>query len=199
VTEPLPPPLIVAVDHVAELAGLDPADEAVQFTVEAGIRAATVQAETYLHRPVTPLELTQTGVPPQPGGWPLQFTPNRVLSVTEEVDADDYPTGLFTVVYETGLDARGPQYGAIRDWVTAAAQEHPAVRRLVAVAGLRQVRSVSAEGQSVSYEPAPAAAQVPTVGVPPLSTLNYWRSADGMAWTRPGQERHRHRRHWSEW
>ncbi|MEV5767176.1 hypothetical protein AB0L34_21805 [Micromonospora sp. NPDC052213] len=45
-------------------------------------------------------------------------------------NGDGQETGLFTVVYEAGVDAREPQYGSIREWVTAAAQVHPAVRRL---------------------------------------------------------------------
>ncbi|MEU3455585.1 hypothetical protein ABZ671_18590 [Micromonospora sp. NPDC006766] len=185
-TSPLPP-LIVPVDRVARLAGLDPADEQVQFAVEAAIRAATVAAEGHLRRFVSPLQLTQRGVRALPAGWPLQHTPTRIVSVTAETGGAGEETGYYTVVYETGLDAREPQYGAIREWVAAAAQVHPAVRRLVGSSG-REVRSVSAEGQSVSYEPIPGAAAAPTAGVPPMSSMDMWRSADGLAWQRPDSE-----------
>jgi len=182
VTAPLPP-LIVPVDQVARLAGLDPTEEQVQFAVEAAIRAATAAAEGYLRRMVVPVQLTQRGVRPLDSGWPLEHPPARIVSVTPETDPTGWETGFFTVVYETGLDGREPQYAAIREWVTAAAQVHPAVRRLSGSAG-REVRSVSAEGQSVSYEPIPGASAAPTAGVPPLTSLDFWRSADGLAWQR---------------
>ncbi|XTZ13925.1 hypothetical protein ACQSSU_20725 [Micromonospora echinospora] len=181
-TAPLPP-LVVSIEHVARLAGLDPTDEAVQYAVEAAIRSATEHAQTYLGRLVAPTQLTQRGVRPLAAGWPLEHTPTRIVSVTAETDADGAESGFFTVVYETGLDAREPQYGAIREWVTAAAQVHPAVRRLMAAGG-REVRSVSADGQAVSYEPIPGAAGAPTAGVPPLSSMDRWRAADGLAWQR---------------
>jgi hypothetical protein len=45
----------------------------------------------------------------------------------------------------------------------------PTPERLMAAKGQRLVRSVSAEGQSVSYESTPSTDKVPTAGVPPMS------------------------------
>src|SRR6185437_8739054 len=53
----------------------------------------------------------------------------------------------------------------------------PGVVWLMAAKGQRLVRSVSAEGQSVSYESTPSTDKVPTAGVPPMSTVDHWRNA----------------------
>ncbi|MFC4018955.1 hypothetical protein ACFOW4_13520 [Micromonospora sp. GCM10011542] len=111
-----------------------------------------------------------------------------VVQVTAELDAQLQPTGLYTVEYLYGRDAREAEYAPIRRWiVAAAAYAHPVVRRLAKQGGARRrVKSVSAEGQSVSYDNGPATADAPTTGVPPQSSMDRWRLAGRRAYTRPG-------------
>lgn len=179
-TSPTLPPLVVPVEKVARLAGLDHTDENVQYVVEEAIRAATVDVEAYLGRFVVPTEVVETRVVRAWNGLRLRHSPVRDLVATvAEVDADDTETGLYTVTYVAGIDAAAEaEYAPIRNWVTAAAQVFPPVRRLVAAAGKREVRTVSAEGQSVTYENSPKSSDVPTAGVPPLSSVDRWRNAD---------------------
>lgn len=181
-TQPTEPPLLVEVEKVARLAGLDPADESAAMVVEEAIRAATDDVYAYLGRFVVPTEMVESGRAPVGEGWNLcSRDVIEVLTATPEVDGEGAPTGLYTITYLAGLDARSrADLAPIRRWVTAAAQVHPAVRRLVGSGGGRERRTVSAEGQSVTYEAPPSSAAVPTAGVPLLSMLDRWRSADTL-------------------
>ncbi|WP_431976080.1 hypothetical protein [Micromonospora haikouensis] len=184
-----PPPLVVPVAEVARRAGLNPDDTAVAQVVEDAIRDATADAEGYLGYPLIPVTTTETGLAPDCSGtWHLQHEPvAAILQVTAELDSQLQPTGLYTVTYTWGRDAREPEYGPIRRWITASAvYAHPEVRRLSEQVTGRRVKSVSAEGQSVQYEASPATADAPTVGVPPMSTMDTWRLAGRRAYTRPG-------------
>lgn len=189
VTQPLPP-LVVTVADVALRAGLDAADPAAAAVVELAIRDATADAESYLGRLVSPQRITEHHLAPGPSGWPLSVEPVIVIeSVTAELDGAGQPTGLYTVTYQAGLDARLPEYGAIRRWIAAsAAYAHPAVRRLGGTAG-RTVQSVSAEGQSVSYTAPPDEDRTPTAGVPDMATMDFWRVAGRRAYMRPNPTR----------
>jgi len=189
VTTPAEPPLVVDMGEVARRAGLDLEDPNVVQAVTDAIRDATADAEGYLGYPLIPLTAIETGLRHGwNGSWDLRQEPIvRIVQVTAELDDDLQPTGLYTVEYLYGRDAREPEYGPIRRWITAsAAYAHPVVRRLAEQAGARRVKSVAAEGQSVTYEAAPATADAPTVGVPPMSTMDRWRLRNRRAYTRPG-------------
>lgn len=98
--------------------------------------------------------MVETGRAPVGNGWNLEG--GDVIEVLTAVaeERDGQPTGYYSVTYLAGLDARTrPDLAPIRRWVAAAAQVHPAVRRLTSAADRREARTVSAEGQSVSYEP----------------------------------------------
>jgi hypothetical protein len=122
-------------------------------------------------------------VPHGPDGWNLTGGDIiEILSAVPEVEQDATETGYYTVTYLSGMDDRArPDLSPIRRWVTAAAPVHPGACRLTNRAGLWEARTVSAEGQSVSYEPAPSSAAMSTAGVPALLTLDYWRSVEGLA------------------
>ncbi|MCX5070821.1 hypothetical protein OOJ91_33795 [Micromonospora lupini] len=189
-TAPSEPALVVDVGEVARRAGLAPDDDNVVAAVTDAIRDATADAEAYLGYPLVPLSRTETGLEPGwDGTWPLGEDPvASIVQVTAELDAHLQPTGLYTVEYLWGRDSREPEYGPIRRWITAsAAYAHPSVRLLADAGGQRRrVKSVSAEGQSVSYESSPPTAGAPTAGVPPMSTMDRWRLAGRRVYTRPG-------------
>ncbi|WP_435585918.1 hypothetical protein [Micromonospora aurantiaca (nom. illeg.)] len=193
-TAPAEPPLVVDPEEPEEVvrrAGLDLADEQVAQAVQDAIRDATSDAESYLGYPLIPLTATDSGLwpPPYDGEWELRQEPvNTIVQVTAELDAQLQPTGLYTVEYLYGRDAREAEYAPIRRWITAAAAyAHPMVRRLADQAAVRRrVKSVSAEGQSVTYDDGPSTADAPTGGVPPQSSMDRWRLAGRRASTRPG-------------
>ncbi|MBM0201913.1 hypothetical protein JNW90_01420 [Micromonospora sp. STR1s_5] len=189
-TAPVEQPLVVDVAEVARRAGLNAEDEQITQAVTDAIRDATVDAEGYLGYPLVPLEITETGLEPGwDGSWVLREEPvASIVQVTAELDGQLQPTGLYSVTYRWGRDAREVEFAPIRRWITAsAAYAHPSIRLLADAGGhRRRVKSVSAEGQSVSYESSPPAAGAPTVGVPPMSTMDRWRLAGRRVYTRPG-------------
>jgi hypothetical protein len=184
------PPLVVPVDQVARRAGLDADNADVQWQVEQAIRAATADVEAYLRRPVTVRQYVLRHVPPVPAraqglqvpapdtGWQLPVQPVvSVDNVVAEYTSDQYATGLFTVTYTAGLDAvADPDLEPIRRRVAAAALADPQLARyVVQVPGARLPRTVSTEGQSITYEARPAVPEAPG-GVPPLTTLERWQN-----------------------
>lgn len=118
------------------------------------IADAQADVEGYLGRVVTPIQVTDTGRYEYADGWRLSQHPVvEIVSVTPETGPSG-PTGSFTVVYLAGLDAANdPQLTPIRRYILAQASEADAVRALMPDPQLgRRVTSLSAEGQSVSYE-----------------------------------------------
>src|SRR5690606_8618469 len=133
--------------------------EAVLETLADAIRDAMVDVEAYLGRPITPRTVTETRLWPNLfGGWTLRHDDIlEVISAEPETTAEGQATGYYTVTYTYGMAAvSDPGLGAIRRYVTAAAMNSPAVTALwrTVTGAVGDIRSVSAEGQSVSYGPA---------------------------------------------
>lgn len=204
--------LVVSADLVARRLGLNlPLATADQWTVEQAIGDAQVDVEAYLGRPITPVQFTETGLRPVPGGWPLANDPvTAIVSVTAEVDGNSLPTGAYTVVYTAGLDATNdPALTPILRYVTAAAMNSPELVRMwrTTYPGLaRIVKNLSAEGQSVGYEettpagtpwPPPVSRSTSAQGpgtfpagtLPTLKSLDRWRHAGRRIYQRPNSGR----------
>lgn len=118
--------------------------------------------EAYLGRVIVPQIITERRLFP-PGNWVLSEQPVlELLSEAEVLDTDGWPTGWWDVTYRGGLDARtGQRLGPIRRVVIAHAAQSDEAYRLWASEGYgaatdgtgrKQIRSVSAESQSVSYD-----------------------------------------------
>jgi hypothetical protein len=194
--DPVGPVLVVSVDEVALRAGLPrpvPEDQAALLT--AAIVDAQEDLEGYLGRALTPRVYTDSGVWPEPsGGWRLVHSPViEVLEVTAEAWPSGTPTGMYTVKYRAGLDAAGdPELGPVRRFVRAHAVYSPEVRRLVrqvAADSGRVPRSVSVDGQSVSYEdavPMPAAGSGVAGELPTKASCDAWRVRGRRVYQRPG-------------
>jgi len=191
------PPLVVDPAKVARLAGLDPSQQGVLDTVREAIQDVIADVEAYLGRPIIPAEYTEKHVraiyDEHSRTYDVEHPPIvQILEETAELDEDEIATGLYTVRYIGGIDARERPYVAIRRYIEkAAAFAHPLVRRLVVQAKVpRQIKSVSADGQSVTYVDEPKTNDSTTAeGVPPMSTMDKWRIAGRTVYIRPGWTR----------
>lgn len=176
------PPLIVATADVGTRAGLPvPLNDQDQALITAAIVEAQVDLEAYLGRPVTPREFTQTGCIPYLNGWDLAEDPVlQVISSVSETGPDGRETGRYTVTYRAGLDgANDPDLAPLRRYVTVHAAYAPQVmQRATDGPGGRVEKSLSVEGQSVTYENAytPGVPGSGTPGsLPTLSSCDRWR------------------------
>lgn len=146
------------------------------------IEDAVADVEGYLGRPITPVQISESGLWPTLSGWDLKERPRRIVATTPEM-VEGQPSGRFTVIYETGLDWRTDQdLSAIRRYVMAAAENHPtAIRLWQAETGARgPIKSVSTEGQSVTYGDVSrggggAAGSGNPGSLPTLASLERWR------------------------
>lgn len=182
--------LVVPVERVARRLKLTPPLEPdMQALIEDAIRDAQADVEGYLGRPIVPVTVVERGLWPWSSGWSLaEDDVITVVSAVPEAYGDGQLTGTFTVTYTAGLDARtDPRLEPIRRFVIAHAVNSPA---LVEVwehqqrdAGVRgQVKSVSTEGQSISYAALSqggggAAGSGAPGALPSLVSLNPWRRA----------------------
>jgi hypothetical protein len=195
-TLPDPPPLLVTVEDVCDLAGLNSADPDAADKVEKAIRRVTADVVAYLGQPVQPTQYTEHHRPPAwdreslTWGYDLTYAPLvEVVSAVAEVDQDQDETGLFTVTYIAGIDAAETPYAAIRQYILrASAYADPVVVRLTLAASLpRDVKSVSADGQSVTFADRPQVSKSTSAeGVPAMETMDEWRVRGRTAYTRPG-------------
>ncbi len=199
-TDPAP---VVDVDHLARRLGLPVpvTDPEVAFTLSEAIADRQAVVESYLGIPVTPVEFTESGLWPLMQGWDLANEPVvAITSTVAELNDASLPTGRFTITYTAGLDgANGVQYAPIRRWVLAHAAASVEVRRMlraVSPATGRVIKSLSAEGQSVSYDDDLAqaggasvtgqlAAATDGLGLPTLASLDRWRRANRRSYSRP--------------
>jgi hypothetical protein len=202
-TEPAPEPqdpdgLVIPTSLLAKRAKLDATDPAVHEVLVEAIQDAQADVVGYLGRAIVPTEYEETGVGSTwTGEWdlaPLDEPVLEVLSATPELAADGVtPTGYYTVVYRAGIDAADTTDASlhpIRRYVRAHALNSPEVTKLwQSTGGKGEVRSVSAEGQSISYGPATlggggeAGSGVPGA-LPKLSSLDFWRVAGRRAYHR---------------
>jgi hypothetical protein len=157
VTEPTPPnPLVVDVDDVARQLKLDtPVDSDTAETLRQAILDAQADVEAYLNRPIVPVLQTARNLWPSITGWQIDDDVISIVSATPETYPDGgTATGLFTVTYYAGLDARNdPTLRPIVRYVTAAAKNDAAVvdiwREQVRPRGA--MTSISTDGQSASF------------------------------------------------
>lgn len=174
-------PLLVDPDEVARRLGLEvPLDAATLARVEDAISDAQADVQGFLGRPLVAETVTLTGLWAD-AMWPLtdkrawpqarEYLDDRyrvVSSVVNAVDAD-----RFDVTFLVGLDVAGdPDLEPIRRFIRAAAVEGLRRDATFTAAG-RAVTSVSAGGQSVSYEG--AAGEGAAGGVPTLASLKRWK------------------------
>ncbi len=146
------PTLLVQPEVVARKLGVRTALTADQReTIEDAILDATQTVEGYLQRPLTPRAQTVTGLYPRPGyaledwrAWSVEIDDD--YAVATAVAKDD---GTYDVTFTVGLDAA--QHPDIVRYVRVHAVE---TVRLDDESGMgkRRVSSMSAEGQSMSWE-----------------------------------------------
>lgn len=153
------------------------------------ILAAQSDVADYLGREsLMPHTFTETARFPWGDGWNLEALGDadliEVVSAVAEEDVNGL-TGFYTVTYTAGLNARDdPALGGIRRYVVAHTMNSPTFlsmwRALPVGIAAREIRSVSAEGQAVSWSPggfggtgkAGEAGTLPT-----LASLDRWRIA----------------------
>lgn len=159
-----------------------------RLTITEAILDAQGDVETYLNRPIVPRIYTERHLDDYSGEW--QFVDNqgdpviRVISVVPET-GDPFYDDRFTVTYLSGLDARNdPALRSIRRFVIAHAKNSPEFVDLwITTTGQTgTIKSISAEGQSVSYAaPSLSGGVVAKPGdgspgaLPTLSSLDLWR------------------------
>ena len=156
----VPPVDTLIVDPTAVARKLGVADPTPAFlaAVADAVLDAQADAQAYLGRPLLPAQYVQTCCYPYLDGWRLDEDP--VLEIVTAV-AETYPlvgglTGLYTVTYIGGLDARvdsPDDCSAVRRWVKAAAANDPTVIRAWSAGGAVGLRrSVTTDGQSVTFD-----------------------------------------------
>ncbi|WNZ14976.1 hypothetical protein [Streptomyces sp. 11x1] len=159
--------LIASAEEMADELGVTlPLTAALRERYWTKIRAAQADVSSYLGRPLVPTPRRLLDVTPlwgyalnDPQAWPIQQF-DDVVTVIGHVDNLD---GTFTVDLLVGLDAATEE--PIVRYVVAHAAEAIRNDPTAPESGTRRVTSVSAEGQSISYDSAPLAGQV---GAPPL-------------------------------
>jgi hypothetical protein len=160
------------------------ADDARAVLTEA-ILDVQADVQSHLGVPLFPVTVTEQHLRSYTDGWHLtgEWAAYRisVLSAVAEANLDGSPTGLFSVTYTAGLGdvVNDPEFEPIRRYVRAWAAVDPAVVRLWLSQGNRgEIKSVTAEGQSVSYGSAVAALGAGQSGnesrLPDKSTLDRW-------------------------
>lgn len=181
--------LLVSPESLAVLAGMTlPLTEIQREIITDAILNAQSDVRAYLGQPILPVVYVETGRHDNGSGhWNLD--PDNVpiiaiLDITTET-REGQPTGLFTITYRAGLDAKNnPDLYPIVRYVKAAALNSPEVTRLwkTATKTKGDVKSVTTEGQSISYDK-PTLGGGGTAGsgvpgsLPTLASLDYWRVA----------------------
>lgn len=127
--------------------------------IRAALWDAAADVEDALYRPIIPTDKAFTGVTPFPGfalddwhAWPPAYDFDDEVRVKSRAVQSD---GTYNITLSVGLD--GPNTAGVRRFVIAAATN--VIRESPDVAlGNRQVTSLSADGQSVSYAQSTTAA-----------------------------------------
>ncbi|MFE4575726.1 hypothetical protein [Streptomyces chartreusis] len=139
------------------------------------IRKAQADVVGYLGQPVVPQLVTRTALTPYVGrddrledadSWP--FNVDDLVQVSAYRVRQD---GTYDVDFLVGLD--GATIDPIVRYVTTHAAESERLRPGGAGSQGRRVSSVSAEGQSISYESAPTTGQAGAL--PELASLSRWK------------------------
>ncbi|MER8103291.1 hypothetical protein [Kitasatospora sp. NPDC094016] len=178
--------LVTSPEAVADHAGIPlPLTEAQRDGLRTAIEDAQADVEAYLARSLVPRSATLHGVRPAPGTDLGMWQAWAHCGPDDDFAVDGWtvlPDGTYDVRLLVGLD--GAAERPIRRFVTAHAAE--AIRNSPGsggAAGGRRVSSLSAEGQSISYEAAPSAGQAGAL--PVLVTLDGYRQPPVYVRPRP--------------
>lgn len=147
------------------------------------IRNAQADVATYLNRALVPTATTLRGLTPRwtdslddIDAWPVDFD-----DIAEVITYRANPDGTYDVDLLVGLN--GAQEEAVVRYVVAHAAESIRQRPDQSAALGRRVSSVAAEGQSISYDSAPAAGQAGAL--PTINSLNRLRRLVFQPLSRP--------------
>lgn len=146
------PDLVIAPEKLATKLGIDNPSPSQLETITDHILDCQGDVVAYLNRDLFPYEATLPGIYPRPGfpldhwkAWPAARVYDDTVAVVSSVANTD---GTFDVTFKVGLD--GPNDERVRRYVKAHAFQS-VLNDANAGLGKRQVTSVSAEGQSISY------------------------------------------------
>lgn len=189
---PIDDRLVLSPEALAVKAGVPlPLTEERREVIVDAILDAQADVYAYLGRPVMPQTYVEQHVWPHGETWELtEHGDDDIVGVTSAVPEtylDGQPSGYFTVTYVAGMNCRdSDEYRPIKRYVIAHAMNSPEFTRMwkVATNAKGDVKSVSAEGQSVSFS-------TPTLGasgtskpgdgspgaLPTLASLDKWRVA----------------------
>lgn len=183
---PEDPTLVVSPESLATSAGMTlPLTGTQREIITEAILDAQSDVRAYLGRAILPTVYTESGrYDDGTGRWnltPLDEPVIEVLTVTADL-IHDAPSGTFTITYRAGLNAQlDPALSPIRRYIKAAALNSPGFTRLwrTATSAKGEVRSLTTEGQAISYAPATLGGGGPGQPgeLPKLSSLDYWRFA----------------------
>lgn len=181
---PLGQGLVGSPEAVADALGVPlPLSSAQRSAYEEEIRNAQADVVAYINRPLVPTATTLRGVTPRwtdalddTDAWPVHLDDIAEV-ITYRANADcTYDVDLLV-----GLN--GAQEETVVRYVVAHAAESARQRPDQSAGSGRRVSSVSAEGQSISYDSAPATGQA---GAPPtINSLNRLRRLVFQPLTRP--------------
>ena len=200
---PLPNALVVPAEQLAaKIGGIPvPLSTAHSATLTDALLDAQTDVEAYLGRPVIPTLYTEADRWAYDGAnWNLSMLADEpfvgIVSVTPQV-VDGVVSPYFTVAYLAGIDARtDPVLRPIRRFVMLHAMNSPDVVRLwkTVTKAVGEVRSESADGQSVSYTAATLSGSATTGtkpgdltpgSLPTLGSLDRWRVAGRRVYQAP--------------
>ncbi|MFD3514907.1 hypothetical protein [Streptomyces sp. NPDC058657] len=171
---PLGQGLVGSPEAVADALGTAlPLTSAQRSTYEEAIRDAQADVAAYLNRSLVPTARTLRGVTPRTNdalddidAWPL-----HIDDFASVVSYRAQPGGTYDVDLLIGLN--GAQEEAVVRYVVAHAAESVRQRNDQGAGPGRRISSVSAEGQSVSYDAAPVTGQAGAL--PTINSLNRLR------------------------
>ncbi|MGA5135233.1 hypothetical protein ACPCTO_36200 [Streptomyces olivoreticuli] len=177
--------LVSSPEAVADALGVPlPLSAAQRAAYEQALRAAQADVAAYLGRPLVPRVVTLRALTPrwtdaleEAGSWPLPDEDDFV-EVTSYRSRGD---GTYDVDFLVGLN--GVEEETAVRYVTAHAAESERQRPEGFGGTGRRVSSVSAEGQSISYDSAPVAGQAGAL--PTLSSLSGLRRLQYQPVSRP--------------
>lgn len=197
--------MVISPEALAVKAGMDlPLTESQREVITDAILDAQADVQAYLGRSLFPVERIDYERFPWDDGWNLDSgdeTVIRIISTTPEYQSGTL-TGTYTVKYIVGLDvANDPALRPIHRYIVAHALNSDSFLRMWRTATNDEgtVRSLSAEGQSVSFTPTTFGAAAGGVkagdktpgALPSLSSIDFWRHA--------GRRVHQGRTRASDW
>ena len=167
--------LVTSPEAVADALGVPlPLTGEQRSALDTAIRGAQADVIAFLNQPLVPRAVTLPAATPRwtdnlddPEAWPLPDQDDRVEVIAYRPRGD----GTYDVDFLVGLNGAAEE--PVVRYVTAHAAESERQRPGGVGSEGRRVSSVSAEGQSISYESAPAAGQAGAL--PSLASLSKLR------------------------